>query len=79
MHHLFHHLLVPLIYPNDPINKKSHLKSHFNKDKAQVTSRDYGEHTDMKAWEDISLARDILGRQSTSSSVHTWGNIVVTS
>ena len=65
------------MYPNKSINEKVPLKSHFSKGKAQVTSKNYEAHTGLKAWADADLARDILGRRSTSSSVHIWGDVAV--
>ena len=77
--YLFHHPLVPIMYPNKSINEIVPLKSHFSKGEAEVTSKDYDAHTGLEAWADADLARDILGRRSTSSSVHTWGDVAVAS
>ena len=51
------------------------LLSHFGKGDAELKTST----THLTAWADTDLARDILSRRSTTSTVHTWGGLAFAS
>ena len=80
MCYLHHHPHVPIMFPCTPIKETVPLKSHFAKGEAEMTTKDYAEYTGLQAWPDAGFARDIFSaRRSTSSSIHTWGEVAFAS
>ena len=80
MCYIHHHPHVPIMFPCTPIKDTVPLKSHFAKGEAEMTTKDYAEYTGLQAWPDAGFARDIFSaRRSTSSSIHTWGEVAFAS
>ena len=75
MCYLYHHPLVPIMFPSSNINDSVPLTSHFAKGEAEITNYDYSSHSGLEAWSDADLSRDVLSRRSTTSSEHTYNNV----
>ena len=75
MYYLYHHPLIPIMFPSSNIDDQVPLRSHFSKGDAEITNYDYKSHSGLEAWSDADPSRDILSRRSTTSSEHTYNNV----
>ena len=75
MCYLYHHTLIPILFPRTSISDDIPMKSHFSKGEAEVTNYDYTTHTGLESWSDSEMARDVLTRRSTTSAEHTFNSV----
>jgi hypothetical protein len=75
MCYLYHHPLVPIMYPSTATNDKTPMHSHFSKGEAEITNYDYKSHSGLEAWSDAEFCRDVLSRRSTTSAEHTYNGV----
>ena len=73
MCYLFHHPHIPIMYPRPNKTKSPDimLSSYFGKGEAEMKDGT----PELQAWTDADLARDIVSRRSTTSTIHTWGDV----
>ena len=72
MCYLYHHPLVPIMFPRNPPSLATPLKSHFGKGEAELTNFDYSAYSGLEAWADGGFARDVASRRSTTSTTHKY-------
>ena len=75
MCYLYHHPLIPIMFPRTSITTDIPMKSHFSKGEAEVTNYDYTNHTGLESWSDSEMARDVLTRRSTTSAEHRFNSV----
>ena len=73
--YLFHHPLVPIMYPRTTIPSSRDLHPHFDKGQVEIKKGTDMDKIGMVAWVDVDLTRDIIARRSTTSTVHTWSKL----
>lgn len=71
MCYLFHHPLVPQMYSRSDPKSKTTLYTHFGRGDAEIKKENKG----LAAYPDANLATDIMSGRSTTSTVHTWGDV----
>ena len=78
---LFHHPCVPIMYPSKQIihRQTMTLKAKFGRGQSEIRATQKLQKTTMEAWRDADLAQDIMDRRSTTSYVHKWGEIALSS
>ena len=79
MCYLYHHPLVPIMYPKTAPSQTQGLSSHFGKGDGEIKKGIDMNMKGMAAWADGDLARDITARRSTTSTIHTWGEVAFAS
>ena len=80
MCYLYHHPHILIMYPAKEDNTKQHVfHSQFGYGEAEYKSMQKIPKTFMEVWGDADLEREIMDHQSTSSSLHKWGEVAFTS
>ena len=75
MCYLYHHPMVPVMFPATPIKENKPMRSHFSKGEAEITNYDYTNHSGLETWSDAEFCRDVISRRSTTSAEHTYNNV----
>ena len=80
MCYLYHHPLVPIMYPSQTVNKQDMtLQAKFGRGQSEIRTTQKMLQSGMEAWGDADLARGILDRRSTTSCIHKWGEVCFSS